>query len=399
MSIPGSRCSATPVVLAQRSVVCEKPPMMTERVFNFSPGPAVLPFSVIEQIRQDMVALPGTGCSILELSHRGSAFLQILAQAKADLIQLMEIPDNYRIVFLQGGSRMQFSMVPMNLLRGASQPADYLITGSWGSKAMQEAKREGEVRAVWNGVSSNFDRLPAPSEWAVNPQSPYLHFTSNETIQGVQFGNEPEVGRVPLVCDASSDFLSRPIPLEKYGLIYACAQKNAGPAGVTIVVIREDLLERSSGHLPGYLNYDNHVQEDSLYNTPPTFGVYVVGLVVRWLLKEIGGLRKMDQINQQKASQLYEVLDNSEGFYQGHAQAACRSKMNVTFRLPSDELQQQFLQQAQDRKLHNLKGHRSVGGVRASIYNAMPLEGVTLLRDFMQEFCDTHRSFVGLTNS
>ena len=363
---------------------------MTDRVFNFSPGPAVLPLSVLQQVRQDMIALPGVGCSILEISHRSAAFLDILARAKADLVELLRIPDNYRILFLQGGSRLQFSMVPINLLRGASQPADYIVTGSWGSKAVLEAKHEGEVRAVWDGAGSNYDRVPSSHESFVNQEAPYLHFTSNETIQGVQFRREPAAGQVPLVCDASSDFLSRPIPVERYGLIYACAQKNAGPSGVTIVVIREDLLDRSSHQLPGYLSYRKHVQEDSLYNTPPTFGVYVVGLVARWLLDETGGLGRMDEINQQKAKQLYDVLDNSEGFYHGHAQLACRSRMNVTFRLPSDELEQMFLQQAHERKLHNLKGHRSVGGIRASIYNAMPFEGVTTLRDFMQEFRNTH---------
>jgi len=363
---------------------------MTDRVFNFSPGPAVLPLSVLQQVRQNMIALPGVGCSILEISHRGAAFLDILARAKADLVELLRIPDNYRVLFLQGGSRLQFSMVPINLLRGASQPADYIVTGSWGSKALLEAKREGEVRTVWDGGSSNYDRLPPSHESFVNQEAPYLHFTSNETVQGVQFRSEPAAGQVPLVCDASSDFLSRPISVERYGLIYACAQKNAGPSGVTIVVIREDLLDRSSHQLPGYLSYRNHVQEDSLYNTPPTFGVYVVGLVTRWLLDETSGLGRMDEINRRKAKQLYDVLDNSEGFYRGHAQPACRSQMNVTFRLPSDELEQTFLRQAHERKLHNLKGHRSVGGIRASIYNAMPFEGVTMLRDFMQEFRDTH---------
>ena len=363
---------------------------MTDRVYNFSPGPAVLPLPVLEHVRRDMISLPGVGCSILELGHRTAAFRDILARTKEDLIRLLGIPDNFRVLFLQGGSRLQFSMVPMNLLRGASQPAEYIVTGSWGSKALQEAQREGAARAAWDGAGFNYDRLPPSSESLSHPDAPYLYFTSNETIQGVQFPNEPHFGQVPLVCDASSDFLSRPVPIDRYGLIFACAQKNAGPAGVTIVIIREDLLDRGSDQLPGYLNYRNQVSKDSLYNTPPTFGVYVVGLVIRWLLDEVGGLAKMEEFNQHKAKLLYDVLDESPEFYQGHSQRECRSNMNVTFRLPSDQLQDKFLREAEKRDLHNLKGHRSVGGIRASIYNAMPLEGVTTLRNFMREFCEMH---------
>ena len=363
---------------------------MTERVYNFSPGPAVLPLPVLEQVSREMICLPGAGCSILELGHRTSTFREILSQTQHDLRRLLQIPDNYQILFLQGGSRLQFSMVPLNLLSGASCPAEYIVTGSWGSKALVEARRMGPAEAVWEGGDTNYDRLPPSDSPTGNPAAPYVYFTSNETIQGVQFAREPNAGNVPLVCDASSDFLSRPLDLQQYGMIFACAQKNAGPAGVTVVIIRNDLLQRDTDQLPGYLSYRNHAQEDSLYNTPTTFGVYVVGLVSRWLLEDIGGLNKMDAINRQKAKMLYDVLDQFPDFYRGHAMPECRSQMNVTFRLPSNELQEDFLREAEQRQLHNLKGHRSVGGVRASIYNAMPAEGVTELRDCMLEFAAQH---------
>jgi phosphoserine aminotransferase len=364
--------------------------MMTERVFNFSPGPAALPLPVLEQAQRDLLCLPGAGASILEVSHRSPAFEQILASAKSRLKTLLQIPDNYRVLFLQGGSRLQFSMVPMNLLRGASQPADYLVTGSWSKYAVEEAEKEGAVRVAWNGQATNFDRLPTTAELQLNPHAPYLYFTSNETIQGVQFATEPDGGDVPLVCDASSDFLHRPLDIRRYGLIYACAQKNAGPAGVTVVVIREDLLARGAASLPGYLNYRSHAEQDSLWNTPPTFGVYVVDLVCKWLQDDIGGLDRMHVRNREKAQMLYAAIDGSGGFYRGHAQPDCRSLMNVTFRLPSEALEKQFCREAAGQGLDSLQGHRSVGGIRASIYNAMPIEGVCALRDFMQDFSRRH---------
>ena len=359
---------------------------MTTRVYNFSAGPAVLPLPVLEQIQAEMLALPGVGSSILEISHRSADFMAILASAEARLRQLLQVPQGYRVLFLQGGSRLQFSMVPMNLLRGSGQVAEYLVTGSWGQKALEEARREGEVRVVWDGGSRDYDRLPAPTAYQVSPDAAYLHFTSNETIQGVQFDAEPDSGSTPLVCDASSDFLSRPLEIAKYGLIYACAQKNAGPAGVTVVIMREELLQRGSDELPGYLNYRNHDSQGSMWNTPPTFGVYVLDLVAKWLEDDVGGLTAMRERNRAKAALLYEAIDASAGFYTGHAVPAARSVMNVTFRLPSDQLQAEFLQQAAQRQLVALKGHRSVGGIRASIYNAMPVEGVTALRDFMLDF-------------
>jgi phosphoserine aminotransferase len=357
-----------------------------QRVFNFSPGPAVLPLPVLEQAQRDLVSLPGYGMSILEMSHRAQGFLDILASTKQTLRELLAIPENYQIVFLQGGSRLQFSMVPMNFLRGQSAAADYLVTGSWSKMAVDEAKREGQVNVCWDGKATNFDRLPTLAEANLYPQSAYTYLCSNETIQGVQFAEELDTGASPLVIDASSDFLHRPLNFKNVGLVYACAQKNAGPSGVTCVIVRDDLLARSQDSLPGYLNYKNHVKEDSLYNTPPTFAIYLMGLVLRWLKDDVGGLAAMHQRNKDKAALLYNLIDGSNGYYKGHAQKANRSLMNVTFRLPSEALEKKFCKEGEDRGLDGLKGHRSVGGIRASIYNAMPVAGVEALADFMKEF-------------
>jgi len=362
------------------------PATATERVFNFSPGPAVMPLSVLQQAQRELVCLPGYGMSVLEMSHRSEGFLEILATAKRLLTELLAIPDNYKIIFLQGGSRLQFSMVPLNLMRGQEQPPDYLVTGSWSKMALDEAKREGKVNVAWDGKATNFDRLPKAGEAKTNPQACYLYCCSNETIQGVQFQTEPESRGAPLVCDASSDFLHRPLPVEQYGLIYACAQKNAGPAGVTAVIIRDDLVTRSSDDLHGYLSFKNHVKEDSLFNTPPTFAIYLMKLVLEWLRDEVGGLAKMHARNKEKAKLLYDIIDSSGGFYRGHAQPDVRSLMNVTFRLPSEDLEKAFVKEGEDRGLDGLKGHRSVGGIRASIYNAMPPAGVESLATFMKEF-------------
>jgi phosphoserine aminotransferase len=324
--------------------------------------------------------------SVLEMSHRSQGFLDILAQTKSLLRELLAIPDNYQIIFLQGGSRLQFSMIPMNLLRGQPQPADYVLTGSWSKMALDEAKREGQINIAWDGKATNYDRLPKASELKLTPGASYVYCCSNETIQGVQLPSEIDTGAAPLVCDCSSDFLHRPLPIAKYGLVYACAQKNAGPAGVTVLILRDDLLARSADNLPGYLNYKNHVKEDSLYNTPPTFAIYMMKLVLEWLRDSVGGLAKMHQRNKDKAKLLYDVIDGSGGFYRGHAQPADRSLMNVTFRLASEQLEKEFCKEGEDRGLDGLKGHRSVGGIRASIYNAMPREGVEALANFMREF-------------
>lgn len=364
---------------------------MSQRVYNFSPGPAVLPEPVLAEVQRDLMALPGVGASILEISHRSKTFENIIGQAEANLRQLLAIPNDYAVLMLQGGARLQFSMIPMNLLGESRRSCDYIVTGSWSKYAALEAPKFGETRIAWDGKATNYDRLPAPAELRLDPKAAYVYYASNETIQGVQFQSEPPVGDVPLVCDASSDFLSRPVDVRKYGILYACAQKNAGPAGLTIVIIRKDLLARSRDSLPGYLNFQIHAEAQSLWNTAPTFPIYVLMLVSRWLITDIGGLEKMESLNRAKAKLLYDVIDASAGFYAGHAQPNCRSMMNVSFRLPSEELTTKFVKGAEERGMTELKGHRSVGGIRASIYNAMPLAGVESLRDYMLEFLEKHR--------
>jgi phosphoserine aminotransferase len=361
---------------------------MTQRVFNFSSGPAVLPEPVLAEAQRDLMALPGVGASILEISHRSKTFENIIAQAETNLRQLLAIPDDYAVLMLQGGARLQFSMIPMNLMGGGRRLSSYLVTGSWSKYAAQEAVKFGEAQIVWDGKQTNYDRLPANADLNVDPKSAYLYYASNETIQGVQFKEEPQVGDVSLVCDASSDFLCRPLDVRKYGILYACAQKNAGPAGVTVVIIRKDLLSRSSETLPGYLNFQIHAEAQSLWNTAPTFPIYILMLVTKWLITDIGGLAKMEAQNGTKAKLLYDILDASNGFYKGHSQPAWRSMMNVSFRLPSEELTAKFVSGAEKAGMTDLKGHRSVGGIRASIYNAMPMEGVERLREYMVAFRD-----------
>ena len=359
---------------------------MTERVWNFAAGPATLPVPVLEQARDELVALPGAGMSVLEMSHRSKWFEGIIGEAEANLRNLLAIPEGHSVLFLQGGASLQFSMVPMSFLRGASAPAEYVVSGSWAKKALKEAQREGEVRVVWGGSGGGFTTLPDLGTLEIDANAPYLHVTSNETIQGVEFppGFELESGP-PLVCDASSDFLSRSVPVDRYGLLYAGAQKNAGPAGVTVVIIRGDLLERVPDDLPSMLDYRIYVENDSLYNTPPAFAIYILMLVTRWL-RGVGGLEQIRARNGQKASLLYAAIDESEGFYRGHASPEFRSLMNVTWRLPSEDLEKEFVTEGTKQGLLELKGHRSVGGCRASIYNAMPLEGVEALRAFMDDF-------------
>jgi phosphoserine aminotransferase len=356
---------------------------MTDKIHNFSAGPAVLPLPVLEEAQRDLVALPGVGMSIMEISHRSKAFDDILAETKKNLRELLNLPDNYHVLFLQGGASLQFSMIPLNLLpKGAS--ADYIVTGSWGQKAVKEARREGAVNIAGTTEDGNFSRVPQQDELKLDPHAAYAHFTTNETIHGVEWKHEPEVGDVPLIADTSSDMLSRPIPVEKYALIYAGAQKNMGPSGVTLVIIRDDLLQRIPDGLHTMLDYRTHVQNDSLYNTPNTFGIYIMNLVCKWL-KGQGGLAGMQRENEAKAKLLYDAIDATD-FYRGHADADSRSLMNVTFRLPSEELEKQFAREATAIGLDGLKGHRSVGGLRASIYNAFPREGVEALVSFMKEF-------------
>jgi phosphoserine aminotransferase len=363
---------------------------MEKRVFNFSPGPAMLPLPALQEAQRDLLALPELGISILELSHRSKAFQAIIDEAEANLRKLLGIPANYHVLFMQGGALLQFGMVPMNFLRNSGKVADYVVTGSWSRKALDEANTQGNARAVWDGKSGNYNRVPRAEELQFDRQAAYVYICSNETIQGVQYPQEPDTGDVPLVCDSSSDFLCRPVPIEKYGILFACAQKNAGPAGVTVVIIRDDLVQRAPADLPSMVNYKVFAEGKSLLNTPPTFAIYMVKLVTRWLLEEIGGLEKMEQINKRKAQMLYDVLDQSKGFYEAHAQPGSRSIMNVPFRLARPELEEQFLKQAAEHGLCELKGHRSVGGCRASIYNAMPIEGVQALRDFMIDFRDRY---------
>lgn len=360
----------------------------TKRIYNFSSGPAMLPLPVLEQAQRELLSLPGVGMSVLEISHRSKTFIDILEAAKQSLIEVMNIPKNYHVLFLQGGGRLLFSMIPMNLLRGRKEPANYVVTGTWGNTALPEAKKEGNATFAWDGKATNYDRLPSASEIKLDADASYVYMVSNETIQGVQFPGPVNSGNAPLVCDASSDILSRPVDISKYGIYYACAQKNAGPAGVTIAIVRDDLLERSQDTLPGYMNIKNHVKENSLYNTPPCFAIYLTGLVANWVRDDMGGLAKMETFNREKANLLYDVIDQSPGFYTGHAQKDSRSMMNVTFRLPSEELTKKFIAEADAKGMNGLAGHRSVGGCRASIYNAMPRAGLELLRDFMLEFKD-----------
>jgi phosphoserine aminotransferase len=360
---------------------------MPDRAWNFSAGPATLPLPVLERVREELPLLPGARASVLEIGHRSAAFGALIGEAEANLRDLLAIPDTHRVLFLQGGASLQFSMVPMNLLRGRDAPAGYVVTGSWSRKALAEARREGPVHVAWDGGATGFTTVPDLRELTLDPRAPYVHIASNETIQGVAFPpeGEPDAGP-PLACDASSDLLSRPLPIDRYGLLYAGAQKNAGVAGLTIVVVRDDVLARVPDGLPTMLDYRTHAEHRSLYHTPPTFAIYVLVLVTRWLRDEVGGLEEMHARNREKAALLYQAIDGSDGFYRGHAAPGARSLMNVTWRLPDEELDRRFVARAADEGLVELEGHRSVGGIRASIYNAMPLEGVRRLRDFMRDF-------------
>ena len=355
----------------------------TTRVFNFSAGPAVLPLEVLEQAQRELLSLPGIGMSILEISHRSKAFEDILAGCEADLRQLGGIPEHYRVLFLQGGASLQFSMVPMNLLTAQSS-ADYIVTGAWSQKAVKEAKRVGGVKIAATTEGENFTRVPRQAELKLDPSAAYVHYTTNNTIFGTEFHYVPDTGSVPLVADASSDIFSGPMDVSRYALIYAGAQKNLAPAGVTLVIIRDDMLKRTPASLPTMLQYGVHAENKSMYNTPPVFAIYVMRLVLAWLLKQ-GGLPEIQRRNTRKADKLYAAIDRTE-FYRGHATKDSRSRMNVTFRLPSEDLEKKFAKEATAAGLDGLKGHRSVGGMRASIYNAFPEEGIDALVQFMSEF-------------
>ena len=359
--------------------------MATPRVFNFAAGPAVLPLPVLEEAQRDLVSMPGVGMSILEMSHRGKYFEGVLQQTERDIRTLAGVPDDYKVLFLPGGASLQFSMVPLNFLpRDGS--ADYVVSGAWSQKAVKEARKVGGVKIAWTGEADNFRSIPSQGDLTLDPNAAYVSFTSNETIHGVEFKYVPETGSVPLVCDTSSDMFSRPVDVKKHALIYAGAQKNIGPAGVAIVIVKDEWLKTrvEDPRLPTMLNYAIHAENTSMYNTPPVFAIYIMGLVMKWLLG-IGGLEGIHAINQRKAAKLYTEIDRT-GFYKGHAAKACRSLMNVTFRLPSEELEAAFAKEAKAAGLDGLKGHRSVGGLRASIYNAFPEAGIDALVSFMQEF-------------
>jgi phosphoserine aminotransferase len=353
------------------------------RIFNFSAGPAVLPLEVLEEAQRDLVSLPGVGMSVLEISHRSKPFDEIIQGCEADLRTLASIPKDHHVLFLQGGASLQFSMVPMNLLPAGSS-ADYVVTGSWSEKAVKEAKRVGGVKIAASTQSENYSRVPKQEELKLDPNAAYVHITTNNTIYGTEFPYTPDTGSVPLVADTSSDMFSRPLEMSKYALIYAGAQKNLAPAGLTLVIVRDDLVKRTPSTLPTMLQYGVHVENQSLYNTPPVFAIYIMRLVLKWILKE-GGLAAMERRNKAKADKLYAEIDRT-GYYRGHAHTDSRSRMNVTFRLPSEDLDKQFAKEATAAGLDGLKGHRSVGGMRASIYNAFPDAGVDALVDFMRHF-------------
>ncbi|MEW6093641.1 MAG: 3-phosphoserine/phosphohydroxythreonine transaminase [Chloroflexota bacterium] len=357
---------------------------MTKRVYNFNPGPAALPLEVLQQAQAEMLDYKGTGMSVMEISHRSKDFEAIVAEAQTDLRDLMGIPANYKILFLQGGASLHFAMIPMNF-RPAGASADYIVTGTWSKKAFKESQKLGTAKSAASLEADNFNRLPLQSELELDPQAAYLYYASNETIHGVEYFTEPvPPSGVPLICDASSDFISRPIDVSKYAMLYAGAQKNAGPAGVVICVIRDDLLEKVPANLPNLLDYKALAEENSLLNTPPCWSVYIVGLVLKWA-KGLGGLEAIQKRNQTKAGLVYKTIDDSGGFYKGHAKSD-RSVMNVTFRLPSEALEEQFASEAKKRDLIGLKGHRSVGGLRASLYNAVTVEAAEELVKFMKEF-------------
>lgn len=357
---------------------------MTERIFNFSAGPATLPLAVLQEAQAELLNYQDTGMSILEMSHRTKPYEAINTEAEANLKELLGLGDDYRVLFLQGGASTQFAMVPMNFL-AAGRTADYILTGSWSEKACKEAKLIGATHIAATTAEGNYRRIPGIGEIKLSDNPVYVHMTSNNTIFGTQWHDFPSFGNVPLIADMSSDILCKQFDATKFALIYAGAQKNLGPAGVTVVVIRKDLLESIPKTLPTMLRYDTHANNNSLYNTPPTFAIYMVNLVLRWI-KAQGGLAAVEKVNREKAALIYNAIDQSSGFYQGHADKDSRSLMNITFRIANNDLESVFIAEATKAGLSGLKGHRSVGGLRASVYNAMPVAGCKALRDFMLDF-------------
>jgi phosphoserine aminotransferase len=364
--------------------------MTSRNSLNFSGGPGALPESVLLQFQEAVVAVPGVGLSVFGISHRSDWFAAVVAELETNIRSLLGLPWNYQVVFLQGGATQQFSMVPMTLLRGKAHPADYLHSGYWSGKALPEARREGPIRVVWSGESCGFRHLPRDDELSFSPDAPYLHYVSNETVEGLQFHRVLGRDDVPRICDMSSDFLSEPCSAEKLSLIYAHAQKNIGPAGVTVVLLRDELLKDAPTDLPSFLDYRKHIEAHSNLNTPPVSAIYVVLLVTRWLLNEIGGLERMGRMNRHKAELLYGQLDASNGFYRGRAAVEDRSLMNVSFNLATADLDRQFVAEALAAGFSGLSGHRAIGGIRASIYNAMTLTAVEKLVGFMEDFRRRH---------
>jgi phosphoserine aminotransferase len=358
-----------------------------DRVYNFSAGPAVLPVDVLKKAQADLISWQGTGMSVMEMSHRGPEYDSIIKKTEADLRKLVGIPDNYKVLFLQGGASTQFAMVPLNLTSASDDVVDHLVTGSWSKKAVEETEKYCKANIVCKG---NNKSIPDASTWKLTPGAKYVHYCDNETIQGVEFKSVPNVGDAVLVADMSSNFISRPIDVAKFGIIYAGAQKNVGPAGVTIAIVREDLIGHCRPITPTMLDYKTHSENDSMYNTPPCFSIYVCGLVFEQLLAQ-GGLEAVEKTNVAKAKILYDAIDGSNGFYSSPVDPSVRSNMNVPFVIPGKEdLEKQFIKAAEKAGMVQLKGHRSVGGMRASIYNAMPTEGVQMLADFMKEFAAKH---------
>jgi phosphoserine aminotransferase len=356
---------------------------MAERIYNFSPGPATLPYPVLQEAGRDIVNYKDTGMSLIELSHRSKEFMAVADEAQSLIRELLSVPDNYKILFLQGGASSQFYMVPMNLL-ASGKKATYLNTGTWAKKAIKEAKLLADIEVAYSSEESLFNRVPGDDEYSVDSESEYLYFVSNNTIYGTRFKEFPGTGEKMLVADMSSDIMSRTVDINRFGLIFAGAQKNMGPAGVTIVIIRDDLLDSAPENIPSMLKYKTHADKDSMFNTPPCFAIYCVGRVMNWL-KEQGGVSVMEKINQRKASVLYDAIDGGN-FYRGHAEKESRSLMNISFNLPTPELEAKFIVEATEIGLNGLKGHRSIGGCRASIYNAFPEAGVEKLVSFMADF-------------
>jgi len=355
------------------------------RIYNFNPGPATLPLPVLEKAASELVEYQGKGMSIVEMSHRGPEYSQVHQEAMQLIKKLLKIPDNFKVLFLGGGATLQFSMVPLNLLHSSNKSCDLVLSGTWARKAYADAKKVGKVNLVYDGKADNYASLPDPGELRLDPRAAYLHMTSNETIGGIQWHAWPETGDVPIACDMSSDILSRRLPVEKFGVIYAGAQKNLGPSGVCVVIIRDDVLEICNESLPAYLSYRTHAGKDSLYNTPPVFAVYLMKLVLEWV-DESGGIEAAEKWADERSGLLYRAIDQSGGFYQSPVPQKNRSRMNIVFRLPTEDLEKRFISEAAKAGMGGLKGHRSVGGCRASMYNAMPIEGAKALSDFMKDF-------------